>query len=266
MRKNNLESILNDKTSGSTELVLVINKFFKDNIDNLRLIRQSIEKIEAKMKNFEVAINYLKSFRKILVSGKKEQLERFVNNFELENMNSYLRIFENLKPLIRNKKRVFTMSNSQTVYEILKLWFNENRKVEIVIAESRPVFEGRILAKKLLKLGVKVLLIPDCNSAACISKCDVVIIGADKILSNGDVVNKTGSKNAAIISKYYDKPFVVIASQKKFSKQSTFSSKLQNSSEIWKFRHKYLKIENHYFEVVPKKLITKIISDGDSYK
>jgi translation initiation factor 2B subunit (eIF-2B alpha/beta/delta family) len=265
MKKYNLKNILRDKTSGSTDLALKINRYFKVYIDNVSLIKQSINEIESEMTSFEAVMNYLTSISKIINSGNKVDLKNFVNNFELNNVSYYLKIYENLEPWLRMKKCVFTLSNSQTVFEIIKLWFKENKKIEIVIAESRPAFEGRVLAKKLIKLGVKINFISDCNSAEYISKCDLVLIGADKILSNGDVVNKTGSRNAAIIAKYYSKPFIVITAESKFSKQRVFAPKLQDSKQIWKFKNKNLKIENNCFEAVPKKLITKIITEKDTH-
>lgn len=255
---------MTDKTSGSTELSLKINRYFRNNNDNVKLIRQSINEIESEMTSFETVMNYLKSISKIIASGNKLDLEKFVNNYEIINMSSYLEIYENLKPFLRKKKCIFTLSNSQTVFEIIKLWFYENKKIKIIVAESRPAFEGRIFAKKLIKLGVKVHFIPDCNAAEYISGCDLVLIGADKILSNGDVVNKTGSRNAAIIAKFYSKPFIVITAESKLSKQRVFNPKLQDPNQIWKLKNKNLKIENNCFEVVPKKLITKVITEKDT--
>jgi translation initiation factor 2B subunit (eIF-2B alpha/beta/delta family) len=265
MKKYNLKNILKDRTSGSTELVLKINRYFKVYIDNVSLIKQSINEIESEMTSFEAVLKYLNSIRKIMSSGNKKKLEKFVNDFEFENLSTHLKIYNNLKPWLRKKKRAFTLSNSQTVFEIIKLWFKENEKIEMVIAESRPAFEGRVFAKKLIKLGVKVYFISDCNSAEYISKCDLVLIGADKILSNGDVVNKTGSRNAAIIAKYYSKSFIVISAESKFSKQKVFKPKIKDSKQIWKFKNKNLKIENNCSEVVPKKLITKVITEKDTH-
>jgi translation initiation factor 2B subunit (eIF-2B alpha/beta/delta family) len=134
--------------------------------------------------------------------------------------------------------------------------------LKVIIAESRPKFEGRILTKKLLKVGIKVLLIPDCNSAEYISDCDLVLLGTDKILLDRDVVNKIGSRNTAIIAKYYRKPVYVLASVNKFSKQKKFKPTLNSPEEIWKYNHPDIKIVNQYFEVVPRKLITKFITEN----
>jgi methylthioribose-1-phosphate isomerase len=111
-----------------------------------------------------------------------------------------------------------------------------------------------------LKL-VYVLVVTDSQIALHIPKCDMIFLGADRILKNGDVVNKSGSNNACIIAKYYGKSVIVLSSKNKFSLQKNFQQEVENSDEIWKYKHKKLQMENCYFEVVPKKLITKIITE-----
>ncbi len=92
-----------------------------------------------------------------------------------------------------------------------------------------------------------------------ITKIDAVIIGADKILKNGNVINKIGSLNAAIICKYYNKAFYVVASKNKISNQNKHKPIQLDSNEVWNYSHKNLKVNNFYFEEIDKKLITKII-------
>ncbi|HSP87404.1 MAG TPA: hypothetical protein VLN45_04680, partial [Ignavibacteriaceae bacterium] len=94
-----------------------------------------------------------------------------------------------------------------------------------------------------------------------VEKSDSVIIGADIVLSNGDVVNKIGSRSLAIACKYFNKPFYVITSSDKFSKKKNYLPEKNPAKEIWEFNHKLLSKQNYYFEVVEKKLITKVISE-----
>ncbi len=119
----------------------------------------------------------------------------------------------------------------------------------------------RILTKLFLKEGVKCELILDSMLPYFIKKTGAVIIGADKILKNGNVINKVGTLNAAILCRHYKKPFYVIASKEKRSNQTAFKSIPQNSNEVWNYSHKNLTVNNFYFEEVDKKLITKIITD-----
>ncbi|ONN26969.1 initiation factor 2B [Thermosipho affectus] len=130
--------------------------------------------------------------------------------------------------------RVVTISNSKT----LEVYFKTHPKnLEIVVPVSNPGGEGKILYDKL-KSTCNVKLINDFEVEKYIKDADYIVTGADSVCENG-VINKIGSKTLAILSKYYDKPFFVIADKTKF-----FDSK----------------IENKIFELIPFKLITAIIS------
>ena len=260
-----LNKILSDNTSGSTDLVLKINKFFMKNSDDFELIKNSIQKINSQMGSFEIVMEHTKKLSDFIKYANHKELKKYLQLFEERTSNMFIKIYQNLKPFVKKRKCIFTLSNSKTVFEVLNLWYGENKNIKVVISESRPSLEGRVLAKKLLTIGVKVKLITDANSAECISNCDVVLIGADKILANGNVVNKTGSLSSSIAAAYYNKPLFVLSSENKFSKQTAYKKKVYNPNEIWNYKHPNLKIDNNYFEVIPKKLITKIITEKAVY-
>jgi translation initiation factor 2B subunit (eIF-2B alpha/beta/delta family) len=89
-----------------------------------------------------------------------------------------------------------------------------------------------------------------------ISRCDAVICGADKLLKDGSVVNKTGSLSAAILADYFKKPFYILSESEKIA--YSFRKDYRDSYEVWKKKNRKLKIHNNYFEVIPSELITKI--------
>ena len=125
------------------------------------------------------------------------------------------------------------MSRSKTVIDVLKLWYKKNKKLNVIICESRPKYEGRLTALDLVKAGIKVGLITDAMMGIYISKVDAAIIGADSVLKNGNVINKVGSKSLALFCKEYRKPFYVVTTKSKFSKSKSFRSKKENSKEVW---------------------------------
>ena len=87
------------------------------------------------------------------------------------------------------------------------------------------------------------------------------MVGADSVLTNGNVINKSGSKTAAILCKHFSKPFYVITTKNKFSYKESFIPEQYNSTEIWKYNNKRLKIYNYYFEEIENSLITKVITE-----
>ena len=94
-----------------------------------------------------------------------------------------------------------------------------------------------------------------------IPKVDAVITGADAVLKNGDVINKTGSTATAIVCRHFKKPFYVLTAKDKLSTKDLYYPKLQNGKEVWKVNRRNLVVSNIYFEEVPHKLITKIVTN-----
>jgi len=96
---------------------------------------------------------------------------------------------------------------------ITKAW--ELGKLNCVyIDETRPLLQGaRLTAWEMKQAGIPSVLITD-NTAAFLmqqSKIDSVIVGADRITMNGDVANKVGTYNVAVLARHHGIPFYVAA-------------------------------------------------------
>ena len=97
----------------------------------------------------------------------------------------------------------------------------QGKDVFVYVDETRPRGQGaRLTAWELLNDGVPHIIIPDNAAAALMSqkKIDMVIVGADRIASNGDVANKIGTLEKAIVAKEYGVPFYVAAPTSTFDK------------------------------------------------
>jgi S-methyl-5-thioribose-1-phosphate isomerase len=88
------------------------------------------------------------------------------------------------------------------------------KKLYIYADETRPRGQGaRLTAWELLNEKIAHAIIPDNALAYYMSKgeVDIMIVGADRIAANGDVANKIGTLEKAIIAEIYDVPFYVAA-------------------------------------------------------
>ena len=255
---NKLDKILTDKTSGSEQILSGLNNYLLEIVDDPKVVEFALKKIKAGLFQFTGVENYIKSIEKVLKSNRTGEPEKYLMRFANNSKNKFLHIYKNAEPYLKNIHTVLTLSNSRTLLEIFKLWVKADSRLHVIICESRPKNEGRIFAKHLLRENIKVEIITDALMPGYISKTDAVILGADSILKNGNVINKTGSLAAAISCRYFKKPCYVLASKDKISNKSSFKQKKQAAGEIWKLRHKNLNITNCYFEEVPKNLITKI--------
>lgn len=106
---------------------------------------------------------------------------------------------------------------------------NEGKEVFVYVDETRPRGQGaRLTAWELHNEKIPHLIIPD-NAAAGLmasGKIDMVIVGADRIAQNGDVANKIGTLDRAIIAHFYGIPFYVAAPL------TTFDAKCRNGKDI----------------------------------
>ena len=92
---------------------------------------------------------------------------------------------------------------------------HEAGRVALVVAdETRPLLQGsRITAVELAALGVPHRVVVDGAGPSIIARglVDAVVVGADRIAANGDVVNKIGTYPLALAAARAGIPFVVAA-------------------------------------------------------
>jgi methylthioribose-1-phosphate isomerase len=102
-------------------------------------------------------------------------------------------------------------------------------KVRVLAGETRPLLQGaRLTAWELSRAGVEVTVLTDNMAAAAMARLgvDLVIVGADRIVSNGDVANKIGTYGLAIAARHHGIPFYVAAPS------STLDFNLSSGDEI----------------------------------
>lgn len=264
MKKNTtieLNKILNNKTLGSSELESLLNSYFFSIRNDQTKLKSSVRLVRNKLGHFTTINSYLNELNKIIKNKSSPALEKFFRAYQIKKRNKAEIIFGKISPYLKKVRSIITLSRSGTVLQVLKLWYKKNKKIKVVVCESRPKFEGRLTAEELARVGIKVDLITEAMMGIYIPQVDAVIIGADSVLKNGNVINKAGSYALALLCKEWKKPFYVVASKSKFSDRNLFKPQQKDPKEIWNKMAKNLSVSNIYFEEVPEKLITKIFTD-----
>jgi len=80
--------------------------------------------------------------------------------------------------------------------------------------ETRPRLQGgKLTAWELVQEGIPSKLIADNVAATLIrdGKIDVILVGADRVATNGDAANKIGTFMLSVLAKVYNVPFYVVA-------------------------------------------------------
>ena len=90
----------------------------------------------------------------------------------------------------------------------------QGKQLFVFVDETRPRSQGaRLTAWELKNENIPHAVIPDNAGAYYMSqgKVDMIIVGADRVAANGDVANKIGTLEKAIVAKEYGVPFYVAA-------------------------------------------------------
>ena len=164
------------------------------------------------------------------------------------------------RAILKNCKSLVTLSYSSTVESILR--YGLPSSCRIVIAESRPLMEGRRLFKNLEDIFPDLRMITDAQMGLAIPNADLVLVGADTILADLGVVNKTGTYLSALVSHTHGRDFFVAADTYKMnvavdSRNCVLESK--SGSELWPQREKHC--DNVYFDITPAQFISGFITE-----
>ena len=139
-----------------------------------------------------------------------------------EDIDACLRIGRFGSSLINDGNTVLTHCNAGALAFVdygsalspIYLAYKDGKYVRVLVSETRPRGQGaKLTAWELNNAGIDNLIIPDSAGAFFISTREVnlVIVGADRIARNGDVANKIGTLEKAIVAKEYGIPFYVAA-------------------------------------------------------
>jgi len=149
----------------------------------------------------------------------------------------------------------------------------QGRIKEVFSCETRPVRQGaRLTTWELSRAGIPCTLI--CDDAAAVlmaeGKVDVVLVGADRICSNGDTANKIGTYSLAVLAHHHGLPFYIAAPSSTID--TTLASgrdiviEQRPAAEVSLVLPDNTQVFNPAFDVTPHDLITAIITEHGSFK
>lgn len=169
------------------------------------------------------------------------------------------------KKRIRNNSVILTHCHSSTVTRLLFEAKKQGKNFEVICTETRPVFQGRITAQELINEGIKTTLIVDSAARSIIKEIDLVIVGADAITSEGNVINKIGTSTIALIAHEARKPFYIVSELLKLDPATVCGDfekmEERDPNEIWKNAPKKLTIRNPAFDITRRNFIHGIICE-----
>lgn len=143
-------------------------------------------------------------------------------NIDDEDLQMNLAIGQFGAELVPTGARILTICNTGslatsghgTALGIIRSAYALDPSVTVTSCETRPRLQGlKLTAWELQKDGIPFQSISDSAAASLMAqgRVDLVVVGADRIASNGDTANKIGTYSLAIAAKYHGIPFVVAA-------------------------------------------------------
>lgn len=183
--------------------------------------------------------------------------------------------------LLKNNTSVLTHCNAGalatagygTALGVIRGAIESGKKIKVYADETRPFLQGaRLTAWELKKDNIDVTLITD-NMAGYMMKkglINAVVVGADRIASNGDVANKIGTYTVAILAKEHKIPFYVAAPLSTIDMDIKHGDEIpieeRDSKEVTHLKGKRIApagigVRNPAFDVTPNRLVTGIITE-----
>ncbi len=101
-----------------------------------------------------------------------------------------------------------------TALGVIRAAHEQGKRIHVLVDETRPRLQGaKLTTWELKRLGIPQTLIADTAAGYFLrsGKVDAVIVGADRIARNGDVANKIGTYELAVLAKENGVPFYVAA-------------------------------------------------------
>ena len=235
--------------------------------------------------NLGWAIERIKS---LVIKDKGKTVTSIVQDIKTESLKIYYEDIEINKnmgrygaALLKDGDTVLTHCNAGalatagygTALGVIRAAVSENKRISVIADETRPFLQGaRLTTWELMEDNIPVTLIAD-NSAGLLMRkgnINAVIVGADRIASNGDTANKIGTYQVAVLAKENNIPFYVAAPLSTIDlgieSGSLIPIEERSEEEVVSLFGKRIapqgvKVLNYAFDVTPAEYISGIITE-----
>ena len=197
-----------------------------------------------------------------------------------------LTICKNGLPLVPEGAKIFHHCNTGalggmdygTALGVIRVAHEEGKNVFAYLDETRPRLQGaRLSAWELLQYGVPFKVVADGASGHYMrtEKIDLCVVGTDRVAANGDVANKIGTYNLAVVAHENQVPFYVAVPKSTIDMAAPSGDVIEieerPAREVthvgnWQITPDDTPVGNPAFDVTPAKYITAFITeDGIVY-
>jgi len=234
-------------------------------------LRWALRKMEDKLR--EAEDQDLDSIKAVLVAE--------ANAIAEEDRRANRLIGEHGNTVVPEKANILTHCNTGTLATVeygtalgvIRAAVEAGKNIHVYVDETRPFLQGaRLTVWELLQDKIAHTLITDSTAGYLMQqgKIDLVVVGADRIASNGDTANKIGTYTLAVLASVHGIPFYVAAPSStidlKISGGEEIPVEEREGTEVRTFRGvrvvpEEVQVYNPSFDITPAKYITGIITE-----
>jgi methylthioribose-1-phosphate isomerase len=216
----------------------------------------------------------------LMLSKRDEDLVAAAEDFADSIVSMCQKIGMNGARLIHSGDKILTHCNAGALATVdfgtalapMRVAHRQRKDIFVYVDETRPRLQGaKLTAWELSNEGIRHAVIAD-NAAGHYMKdsVDLVIVGADRIVRNGDFANKIGTYTKAVLAKENGVPFYVAAPVSTFDlstkKGADISIEERSEDEVLcveecRIAPKGSKALNPCFDVTPARYVTGFITE-----
>jgi methylthioribose-1-phosphate isomerase len=192
-----------------------------------------------------------------------------------------LRIAHNGQQFIPDQANLFHHCNTGalatsgigTALGVIRLAHESGKKIHVYVDETRPRLQGaRLTSWELKQLGIPHTVVIDGASGYVMKnyKIDACLVGCDRIAANGDVANKIGTYNLALVAYAHGVPFYCVGPMTtvdlSISSGKEIPVEQRPGDEVSVINGRPIvpdgvTVSNPAFDITPAKYITAMITD-----
>lgn len=160
-----------------------------------------------------------------------------------------------------------------TALGVIRTAHEQGRAISVIVDETRPRLQGgRLTAWELQQQGIPFKVIVDGASGHFLRKggVDFCVVGTDRVAANGDVANKIGTYNLAVVAYENGVPFYVACPTSTIDMNTPTGDDIEieerPADEVthagdWQITPDGVAVGNPAFDVTPAKYVSAIITE-----
>jgi len=123
---------------------------------------------------------------------------------------------------------ILTYASSSIVEQSILQAHREGISFSVIVVDSKPLFEGKKLARKLANHGLKVRYYLITGASHAVKDATKVLLGAHAMMSNGRLYSRVGTALVSMLASTQSLPVIVLCESVKFTERVALDSIVGN--------------------------------------